>query len=83
MIFYLPIRVECRSGYRAEETPRVLCWGGRRLAVQEIQDRWYQGEIDPEFPSADYFKVLTEDGLSRIIKYERSSHAWYLVSEAQ
>jgi hypothetical protein len=81
MIFCIPIRVDCYSGYRADETPRALSWGGRRLAVLEVLDRWYQGEVDPQAPSADYFKVLTEDGKRHIIKHERVSHVWCLVSE--
>ena len=81
MIFCIPIRVECYSGYRADETPLALSWGGRRLEVKEVLDRWYQGEVDPQAPSADYFKVLTEDGKRHVIKHERASHAWYLVSE--
>ncbi len=81
MIFCVPIRVECYAGYRADETPRALSWGGRRLAVQEVLDRWYQGEADSHAPSADYFKVLAGDGKRYLIKHEWVSHAWYLVSE--
>jgi hypothetical protein len=80
MIFYVPISVECYAGYRAEEAPRALHWGGRRFAVQEILDRWYQAGTDPQTPSADYFKVRTEDGAIHIIKYEPAIYAWYLVS---
>ena len=81
MICSIPIRVECRAGYRAEETPVALHWGGRRLTVLEITDRWYQGGIDPSTPRADYFKVRTEDGALHLIKYEPAGNVWYLVSE--
>lgn len=75
MIYCIPIRVECYSGSRA------LNWEGRRFEVKEILDRWYQGSYDPVPLSADYFKVHTKEGGEYIIKHERDSHAWYLVSE--
>jgi hypothetical protein len=80
-MFYIPIRVECHAGYRAEESPLALHWGGRRLEVLEIVDRWYQGGIDPQTPQADYFKVRAADGETYLIKYEPATHVWYLASE--
>jgi hypothetical protein len=79
MIVYIPIRVECHAGCRAEESPRALHWGGRRMEVLEILDRWYQGALDPRTPPADYFKVRTEDGV-HLIKYEPARGVWFLAS---
>jgi len=83
MICPILIRVECYAGSRAEETPRVLHWEGRCLEVEEILDRWYQGGSDPIEPCADYFKVRTRDGRKYLIKFDRSAHAWFLVSELE
>lgn len=80
MLNCIPIRVECYSGYRVEQEPRVLCWAGRRLQVSEIADRWHQGGVDPAAAGAEYFKVRTAGGESCIIKYDHGLHAWFLVS---
>jgi hypothetical protein len=34
-----PVEVECYSGYRAEETPRAVTLGGKRLEVAEVLSR--------------------------------------------
>jgi hypothetical protein len=47
MLNCIPIRVESYSGGRADQEPRVLCRGGRRLEVAAIVDRWFQGGTDP------------------------------------
>jgi hypothetical protein len=80
MLSCIPIRVECYSGYRAEQEPRVLCWSGRRLLVDRIIDRWLQGGADPSAAEAEYFKVRTVSGEQYIIKNDHSLHAWFLVS---
>ena len=40
MVLPIDIRVECYSGYREEETPRVMHFKDRRVIVAEIVDRW-------------------------------------------
>jgi hypothetical protein len=80
MLDCVPIRVECSSGGRAEQEPRVLCWSGRRLTVIAISDRWYEGGADPSAPTAEYFKVRTDSGERCIIKNDQSLHAWFLIS---
>jgi hypothetical protein len=34
-----PVEVECYSGYRAEETPRVVVLSGKRVEVAEVLSR--------------------------------------------
>lgn len=80
MLSCVPIRVECYSGYRADEEPRVLCWAGRRLAVAAVIDRWQEGGADPSAPGAEYFKVRTVSGERYIIKNDHSLYAWFLIS---
>ena len=38
---WLPLRVECYAGYRAEERPEAFWLRDRRVAVRAILDRWY------------------------------------------
>lgn len=68
-----PIRVECYAGYKANQEPRVVHLGDRRLVVLEIVDRWYD-------PAADYFRVRLDDGQSCLIRYDREADCWELVA---
>ncbi len=54
----IPIQVQCYAGYKADESPCRFFLGDIWIEVQEILDRWYQGNRDSEWPIADYFKVL-------------------------
>jgi hypothetical protein len=74
----IPVKVECHSGYKADEYPVCFYLGEARFGIIEITDRWYQGDTNPEFPAADYFKVLTFDGNQHIIKHEIKPDRWYL-----
>ncbi len=74
----IPIQVECYAGYKADETPRRICWENQWIEVQENLDRWYQGAGDPEWPMADYFRVLAGDGHEYLLKHDCESDEWYL-----
>ena len=41
-------------------------------------DRWYQGAGNPEWPIADYFKVVAEDLREYLLKHDRESDLWFL-----
>jgi len=56
----IPIEVECHSGYKADEYPKCFHLNNDRYEIVEIPDRWYQGELDPEWPASNYFKVHTD-----------------------
>jgi len=72
------IVVEAYAGYQADETPRRFLWDGRWLEVGEVVDRWYQGAGNPEWPIADYFKVVAEDLREYLLKHDRESDQWFL-----
>ena len=74
----IPVKVECHSGYKADEYPVCFYWKGEQFMIQEIIDRWYQGDRNPEWPVANYFKVLTAQGDQYILKHEPETGAWYL-----
>ena len=74
----IPIQVECYAGHKADETPRRFLSGDGWIEVVEVLDRWYQGAGDPEWPIADYFKVLGADRREYLLKHDRESDAWYL-----
>jgi hypothetical protein len=51
-------------------------YAGRRWDVAEIQDRWYEGGLDPGRPEIHYFKVKTSEGRVFILRYLSLFDAW-------
>lgn len=78
MIKQINIKVECYSGFRADEYPKFIQMDNNRLEIYEITDRWYQGSNSPEIPVSNYFKVETTCGQQFIIKHELDNDEWYL-----
>ncbi|MGD0340922.1 MAG: hypothetical protein ABSA76_04335 [Bacteroidales bacterium] len=74
----IPIEVECHSGYKADEYPKCFCWNNKKFEIQQITDRWYQGDNNPEWPVSNYFKVDITSGEKYIIKHNLESDRWYL-----
>jgi hypothetical protein len=64
-------RVECYSGYKADERPvrLKLRVGTRKVVV--IEDRWYA-------PGATYFRVLVDDGDRYLLRHEEAQDVWRL-----
>lgn len=78
MINLIPIKVECHSGNKADEYPKMFYWNNNKFEIQEIIDRWYHGEYNPEWPVSNYFKVDTTCGKQYIIKHDLESDKWHL-----
>jgi hypothetical protein len=74
----IPIKVECYAGAKVDETPRRFFWEERLVEVGEVLDRWYQGESQPEWPRADYFRVRDAEGCEYLLKHDLESDDWYL-----
>ena len=74
----IPIKVESYAGYKADETPRRFFLDGEWAEVQEVVDRWHQGSGNPEWPMADYFKVVGSDDRLYLLKHDLESDQWYL-----
>ncbi len=49
------------------------------MKVGEILDRWYQGTGDPEWPEADYFKVIGYDFREYLLEHDLEAGQWFLV----
>lgn len=67
------VRVECYSGYKAEERPLRIVFGARSLEIAEVEDRWYS-------PGATYFRVLVESGERYVLRREDAQHVWSLAA---
>ena len=68
----MQVRVECYSGYKANERPVRFYLGKRKLEVMELLDRWYGEDYD-------YFKLLADDLSTYVLKYYRFEDHWELV----
>lgn len=67
----MDLDVECYAGYQAEETPRALRFGQRRVTVLEVIDRWLA-------PDHRYFKLRGDDGAVYIVRHDREEDRWEL-----
>lgn len=74
-----PVKVECHSGYKADEFPLRFYWQNTRFEINEISDRWYQAEPTPHWPVAYYFKVKTEGKREFILKHDLEDDQWFIV----
>jgi hypothetical protein len=70
------VRVECHSGYKADERPVRILFAGRTLAIAEVEDRWYS-------PGATYFGVLAEDGDRYVLRHDDAQDVWSLTAYRQ
>jgi hypothetical protein len=67
------VRVECYSGYKAEERPVRILFEGHTLEIVEVEDRWYS-------PGATYFRVLAESGDLYILRHDDAQDVWSLTA---
>ena len=67
----LVIRVQCHSGYRAEQRPLSFQLGDRLYQVDCVEDQWYS-------PAAMYFRVLAEDGNRYLLRHDEECGIWTL-----
>ena len=65
------IEVVTYSGYKANERPLSFMLDSRKRDVTEVVDQW----IGPDY---DYFRVIADDGLLYLLKWNRSLGRWFL-----
>ena len=67
----VPLRVECYSGYRGEETPRRFYHEDRCIEIKLVIDRWLA-------PDHRYFKIEGDDGRRYILRHDAETQRWEL-----
>ena len=67
------VRVECYSGFKAEERPIRIVFKSQTLEIVEVEDRWYSR-------GARYFRVLTESGDRYVLRQEEAQGVWSLTA---
>jgi hypothetical protein len=65
------MRVQCHSGYRADEYPLRFTLRGREFEVTELDGQWYS-------PDATYFRVRTQDGNYYVLRHDAGQDSWTL-----
>lgn len=69
----MKIRVDCHSGYKANERPIKFWLDDRVLFVESIEDQWYG-------PDALYFRITADDGNTYVLAYNEAADAWTVES---
>lgn len=67
----IAVRVECYSGYKAEERPMRIVVGENALDVVDIEDRWYE-------PGATYFRLTVTGGDRYVLRHTEAQDTWEL-----
>jgi hypothetical protein len=75
-MFEEKIRVIAYSGYRGEETPRIIFLHEKKIEVLEILKMWTEeGEKDRERKRV--FKVKGSDGMIYTVRYDEKFIDWF------
>jgi hypothetical protein len=63
------LRVECYSGYKADQRPTRIFLHDQALEVSEVEDRWYA-------PGFTYFRVLLNNGERYVLRHQAAQDLW-------
>jgi hypothetical protein len=71
----MKLRVECYSGYKADERPQRFFLRQRRFEVREVLDQWYG-------PNDFFVRVRADDGNIYILRHgtDPNHNLWTLES---
>jgi hypothetical protein len=72
------IQVESYADHKADEVPQRFVLEEQSVEIEEVLDRWYQVEHQPEWPRATYFKVRGADQREYLLKHDEEDDQWYL-----
>ena len=65
------VQVISYSGYKADESPRVLKLGDTLLRIAQIEDRWYS-------PGETFFRIVTQTGDCYLLRHVEAQDIWTL-----
>jgi len=75
------IEVIAYSGYRCEETPRIIFLRGERIEVIEILEQWIEEGPDDR-TTKRFYQIKGNDGVVRRIYYNEKIMEWFCKVEA-
>ena len=64
-----PLRVECYSGYQADERPVRIFLHDQPVEVASVEDRWYS-------PGFTFFRVLLSTGERYVLRHQEAQDLW-------
>jgi len=65
------VRVDCYSGFKADERPLRLNLRDGARKIVTVEDRWYS-------PGSTYFRVLVDDGDRYLLRHDEAQDVWSL-----
>jgi hypothetical protein len=74
------IEVIAYSGYRGEETPRMILIHGERIEVIEVLKQWIE-ERSKDRSRKRFFKIKGSDGGLHLIYYNEKGMEWFRISQ--
>ena len=72
------IKVIAYSGYRGEETPRMILLHGERIEVIEILRHWIEERSDDRARKR-FYQVKGSDGNLYMIYYDEKAMEWFRI----
>jgi hypothetical protein len=63
------LRVECYSGFRADERPVRVFLNGQAAPIGAVEDRWYS-------PGFTFFRVLLATGERYVLRHQQAQDLW-------
>jgi hypothetical protein len=72
------IEVIAYSGYRGEETPRIILLRGERIEVIEILSRWVEESLEYRARKR-FYQVRGDDRLIHKIYYDEKAMEWFYI----
>jgi hypothetical protein len=79
-VFNQRIEVIAYSGYRGEETPRIMILHGKKIEVAGILSMWIEEGLKDRARKR-FFKVKGSDGSLHQIYYNEKSMEWFYIIE--
>ena len=70
------VKVIAYSGYRGEETPRIILLHGERIEVIEILSQWVE-EGSNNRTRKRFYQVRGNDGFAHRIYYDEGAMEWF------
>ena len=72
------VKVIAYSGYRGEETPRIILLHAERIELIEILSQWVE-ERSKNRTRKRFYRVRGNDGLIHRIYYDEKAMEWFYV----
>ena len=63
------VRVECYSGYKADERPARVLLDQQTVEIAVVEDRWYS-------PGSTYFRILLRNGERYVLRRQEAQDVW-------